>query len=189
MQTQENLKKFAIDVNSEICLNHISFDYSQELFALVSGSRPNLRRWLPWVDYINSQGDFSQLIQYYLNKHRNNGTITMCIQYKNQAAGIIGFNYIDWKNRSGALGYWLGNSFCGKGIMISSCKQMVKHGFQNLHLHKINILCATGNFPSRKIPERLNFRNEGLLRDGEWLNDHYEDLYSYSMLAREWQNA
>ncbi|NRA45520.1 MAG: GNAT family N-acetyltransferase [Oligoflexales bacterium] len=186
MQTQENLKKLYINIDSETCLSLIGFEYSQELYSLVAKSRASLRKWLPWVDYIHSQGDFSQLIQYYLNKHRNNGTITMCIKHKNQAAGIIGFNYIDWKNKSGALGYWLGNQFRGKGIMLSSCREMIQHGFRHLHLHKINILCATGNLSSRKIPERLNFRKEGLLRDGEWLNDHYEDLYSYSMLAKEW---
>ncbi|MFK7823883.1 MAG: GNAT family N-acetyltransferase [Oligoflexales bacterium] len=187
MQTQKDLKNLYISVNTETCLNFIDFEYSQELYKLVSNSRSSLRRWLPWVDYVHSQGDFNQLVQYYLNKYRNNGTITMCIRHKHHAAGIIGFNYIDWKNKSGALGYWLGNQFQGRGLMHSSCREMVKHGFQHLQLHKINILCATGNDSSRKIPERLKFRKEGLLRDGEWLNDHYEDLYSYSMLAKEWE--
>ena len=187
MQTQEKLGKLYIDVNPSTSLSLIDFEDSQELFSLVSKSRTSLRKWLPWVDYIHSQGDFSQLIQYYQNKHRNNGTITMCIKYKNQAAGIIGFNYIDWQNKSGALGYWLGNEYRGKGIMLSSCREMIKHGFNQLSLHKINILCATGNLSSRKIPERLKFRKEGLLRDGEWLNDHYEDLYTYSMLTKEWK--
>ena len=71
MQTQEKLGKLYIDVNPSTSLSLIDFEDSQELFSLVSKSRTSLRKWLPWVDYIHSQGDFSQLIQYYQNKHRN----------------------------------------------------------------------------------------------------------------------
>jgi ribosomal-protein-serine acetyltransferase len=44
------------------------------------------------------------------------------------------------------------------------------------------------NIKSIGIPERLSFTNEGITRDGQWLYDHYEDIVTYSMLAREWKN-
>ena len=47
--------------------------------------------------------------------------------------------------------------------------------------------CATMNLPSRKIPERLGFKTEGTIRDGEWLNDHFVDSVVYGLLDKEWR--
>ena len=51
----------------------------------------------------------------------------------------------------------------------------------------MEILCATGNTRSRAIPERLGFTQEGIIRQAERFNDHYNDLVVYGMLASEWK--
>jgi ribosomal-protein-serine acetyltransferase len=50
----------------------------------------------------------------------------------------------------------------------------------------VEVRAAPGNRRSRAIPERLGFRQEGILRDAEWLYDHYVDLVVYAMLADDW---
>jgi|GEM_PF-3402324 len=52
-------------------------------------------------------------------------------------------------------------------------------------LSRVGILVATGNRRSRAIPERLGFREEGMLRQFQLVGDRYLDCVSYSMLASD----
>lgn len=167
-------------------LQLIDFYHTWDLYQLVEQSRSSLKVWLPWVAYIHSPQEMAQLIASYRRKYTAMRASTFVVQQRGCVAGVIGFNYIDWKNKSAALGYWLGAKFRGQGLMQRSCRAVTSYGFTELQLHRIQILCATGNTASQQIPERLNFQKEGCLRQGEWLNGHYEDLFSYAMLAHNW---
>ena len=178
-----------IKVGHRINLALISQDDTCSLYKLVKHHKSYMREWLPWVDYISSKNDFRQLIYYYQNKFHSMGIATMSIHINNTPAGIIGFNYIDWTNLIGGIGYWLGESYQGKGHMSQACKAILNHGFEELNLHKINILCAEKNYRSQNIPKKLNFKVEGLIRQAEWVNDHYNNLLSYSMLKKDWKTS
>jgi ribosomal-protein-serine acetyltransferase len=53
-------------------------------------------------------------------------------------------------------------------------------------MHKVEIRAASGNKKSRAVPERLGFKQEGCIRQAEWLYDHYVDHVVYGMLDLEW---
>jgi ribosomal-protein-serine acetyltransferase len=65
----------------------------------------------------------------------------------------------------------------------------VEAGFHELGLNRIEIRCATGNKRSRSVAERLGFKPEGILRQSEWLYDHYVDHAVYAMLHEEFMAA
>jgi ribosomal-protein-serine acetyltransferase len=159
---------------------------AQELFALVDCNRHSLREWLPWLDFDRTIDDQTRYIEIMRQKFFQSGILTGCIFFENRIAGIIGFNTIDWANHSAAIGYWLGSEFQKKGIMVKCCRALISHGFFDLGLHRIEIRCGVTNLQSRRIPERLNLRLEGTLRDAEFLYDHYTSLNVYSALASEW---
>jgi len=119
--------------------------------------------------------------------YNNQQGITAGIFYKGQLAGVAGFNTLDWKNKIGTIGYWLGVHFIGKGIMTRVVCALIEYAFNNLKLNRLEIRVATNNFKSRAIPERLYFTLEGYIRQAEWLYDHYVDHRIYGMLAEEWK--
>ena len=53
-------------------------------------------------------------------------------------------------------------------------------------LHRLEIRCAVENHRSSAVPRRLGFLEEGILREAEWLYDHWVDLRVFSMLAQDW---
>jgi ribosomal-protein-serine acetyltransferase len=99
--------------------------------------------------------------------------------------GVCGFHPFDITNKIGGIGYWLSRAYSGKGIMTLSVKALVEVGFRDYGLNRIEITCATGNARSRAIPERLEFKFEGVLREREFLYGRYVDHAIYSMLASE----
>ena len=70
--------------------------------------------------------------------------------------------------------------------MIRAVKGLLNYIFYNLNLNRVEIRCAVFNRKSRAIPQKLGFELEGVIRDGEFLYDHYHDLVVYGMLARHW---
>jgi ribosomal-protein-serine acetyltransferase len=156
------------------------------LFALIDANRAHLRQWLPWVDHeqsVEAARTFLRAAQRQLADNRGG---QYGIWHRDQLAGVIGQHPIDWENRAGALGYWLGAAHEGRGLMTRACRALVTHAFRDLGLHRVEIRAAPANRRSRAIPERLGFRQDGILRDAEWLYDHYVDLVVYGMLADEW---
>ncbi len=65
-------------------------------------------------------------------------------------------------------------------------KEVINFAFTELKMNRVQIRCAIGNVKSEKIPQRLNFKFEGIERDGELLPDgKFTDLEVYSLLKSE----
>lgn len=117
----------------------------------------------------------------------NNNGFHVGIWYQDSIAGVVGYNYINHSRRQTELGYWLGASYQGKGLMTAACRALVTYAFDMLKLKRVEIRCAVGNTRSIAIPRRLGFTEEGVVAQLEWLYDRYIDVVVYSMLAENWQ--
>src|ERR671911_609539 len=130
--------------------------------------------------------DLKNFIRGALKQFAQNKGFAAGIWHEDRLAGVIGYDPIDWENRSTALGYWLGEEYQGKGLVTAACRALVEHAFGELGLNRVVISCATENEKSCAIPERLGFRREGIERQAEWLYDRFVDHVTYSALASEW---
>ncbi len=170
-------------IDDDLELISLEEAHAAGLFALVEQNREYLREWLPWVDDNASIEDSKRFIESSLGQSASG------IWYKGNLVGVVGYGTIDWLNRTASIGYWLGASFQGHGLMIKSCRAMMEHSFDELGMNSVEIHCAAENKKSRAIPEKLGFVQEGTIQQGQWLYDHYVDLVVYGMLAGEWQNS
>ncbi|WP_224417125.1 MULTISPECIES: GNAT family protein [unclassified Modicisalibacter] len=166
-------------------LKLLSLDHTEQLFDLVNGNREHLREWLPWVDGTQTSTDTESFIKSALSQYEAGHGPQYVIFYEGAMCGVCGFHPFDLANRIGGIGYWLSQICVGKGIMTSAVRSLVKTGFNEHEMNRIEIACATGNARSRAVPERLGFTFEGLLREREYLYGRYVDHALYSMLASE----
>ena len=176
---------FSYTVNDLTELRLIERQHAGQLLKLLDSNREYLRAWLPWVDLLRQGGDVEKAITVWLQQYANNRGFWAGIWFKGRLCGTINHVTVDWANRSTILGYWLDAAHQGQGIMTASCRAMVIHGFGVWNLNRVGIECATENTRSCAIPERLGFKREGILRNVEWLNDHYVDHVVYGFLRSD----
>ena len=175
-----------IEVDNGLYLKSLELRESEPLLLLVDSNRPYLRRWLPWLDMTKSIDDMVAFVESALRQHTSGLGFQAGLWHAGELAGIIGYHHLEWANRSTCVGYWLAERYQGRGIMTKACKSIVEYAFDEWHLNRVEIRCATENLKSRAIPERLGFKTEGVLREAEWLYDHYVDHVVYGMLAKQW---
>lgn len=160
---------------------------AEEVFAVVDHNRAYLRKWLPWLDSNTAVEDTREFIRDALRQFANDDGFQAGIWHRGAFVGGIGYHSFDRAARKTAIGYWLDASSQGKGLMTRACKALVTYAFDEFALNRVEIHCAIGNRRSRAIPERLGFAQEGIIREGAWLYDHFVDLVVYGMLAKEWR--
>lgn len=178
---------FKYKVDEDIELKLLEIRDTKELFELTNSCRDYLRQWLPWLDGSKTEEDTRTFIEATQKQFASNNGFQAGIWYKGEIAGVIGYHGINWANKSTSIGYWLGEKYIGKGIMTKSCKALVNYALIDLKLHRVEIRCAEENYKSRAIPERLGFAKEGIIREAEWLYDHYVSHVAYGILAKEWR--
>jgi len=161
----------------------------EPVYALVDRNREYLRQWLPWVDSTRSSDDIETYIKMGLQLLADNGAFNAGIWLDDVLVGVVGYHRIDWADRTTAIGYWLDAHHQGRGIMTRAVRQMIDYAFDELQLNRVEIHCAISNEPSCSIPRRLGCREEGVLRQAEWLNDRFVDHVIYAVSARDWRKT
>jgi ribosomal-protein-serine acetyltransferase len=175
-----------IQVEDGLYLKSLELKDSEDLLPLVDANRAYLREWLPWLDMTRTIDEMIAFIDSAIRQQSAGLGFQAGIWHQNQIVGVIGYHHLEWANRSTCIGYWLAEPFQHRGIMTKACRTLVEYAFEDWHLNRIEIRCAVGNIRSRAIPERLGFKSEGILREAEWLYDHYVDHVVYGMLANDW---
>jgi ribosomal-protein-serine acetyltransferase len=183
---EEGAYVFSTRVDDDLELRLLQARHAQALFELVHSSRDDLRTWLGWVDGVRSVADIQTFIRAAMQDFADSRRVVTGIWYQGSLVGVIELHALPG-NTAGEIGYWLAPAARGQGLMTRVTRALVDHGFRELRLHRIQIRCATGNRASRAVPERLGFALEGVVREAEWVNDHYNDLAIYAMLQDSWQ--
>ena len=176
-----------IPVAEQFALVPLELSDADELFELTDTSRGYLREWLPWLDNIRRVDDTRAFIRAAQAQAAQNNGAQLAIKIDGCIAGVVGHHQIDWRNRLTSLGYWLGEAYQGRGLVTAACRALITHAFEEAHLNRVEVRCAVENLKSRAIPTRLGLREEGLLRDAEWLYDHFVDHVVYATLVNEWR--
>ncbi len=156
------------------------------MFSLIDANRARLREWMPWVDAAKSIRDTRSFVSAARQATLERVAMHAGMWYDGELCGAIGIHHIDAINRRGEVGYWVCADLEGQGVVTRACRRLIRYAFEDLSLNRVEIRCDPRNSRSRSIPLRLGFREEGTLRDAQWINGRFVDLVVYGLLHREW---
>ena len=99
-------------------------------------------------------------------------------------AGAIGLHSVLRVHDVGSLGYWLGSRYGGRGVMTRAVHAVSAFAFGEYALHRLELLAAVDNAPSRAVAERAGFALEAILRERLRAPHGYDDCALYVRFAR-----
>jgi ribosomal-protein-serine acetyltransferase len=160
---------------------------ADELFAVVDANREQLATWMPWARRDRAPEDTLPFIRATRKQIADNdGLQTTVVDPGGAIVGMVGMHRVDWADGRTSVGYWLARDAQGRGVMTEAVRAYVDYAFATLGLHRVVIEAAVENARSRAIPERLGFREEGVLREVERVGERMLDHVVYAMLVADW---
>jgi ribosomal-protein-serine acetyltransferase len=177
-----------LEVDDRLHLRPVAEGDAEAIYALVDADRERLARWLPWARGQTLAATREFVAESRAQESRDEGFQAVLVR-DGEIAGVAGYHRIDRLNRATSIGYWLAAAHEGEGAMSAAVRALVGHAFGPLGLNRVTIEAATENRRSRAIPERLGFREEGILSESELIGGRYLDGVLYAVLASEWPPA
>lgn len=146
-------------------------------------NRDWLRRWEATVPppppghFPPRRPTFRQMVRHLRAEAHAGRMLPFVVEYQGHMVGQLTVAGIAWGSMcSGHIGYWVDQRVAGRGVMPTAVALAADHCFRAVGLHRIEVCVRPENLPSRRVAEKLGFREEGLRPrylhiDGAW-RDH-----------------
>ena len=154
--------------------------------------RPDVTRYLTWSPHPNREYT-REYLQFLTTKYRAGEFYDWALIWcadgdaKQKMIGTCGFTRFDLPNNSAEVGYVINPEFRGRGIAPEAVRRVLKYGFEELGLNRIEAHYMCGNEQSRRVMEKVGMRFEGVHRSSLIKNGEYRDVGICSILASEYK--
>lgn len=104
--------------------------------------------------------------------------------------GTCQLNTIDPLHRSASLQIRIGDTAMrDRGLGTEAVRLLLRHGFVDLNLHRIELSVFGDNPRARRAYEKAGFVAEGKRRQAAWIDGAYRDLELMAILRSEWRDG
>ena len=130
-----------------------------------------------------NESEGQRLIDLFQTRFTNQTGIRWGIALKvtNNITGTIGYNSYT-TNHKATIIYDLQTQHWNKGYATEALQKVIEYGFDQLQVNRIEAEVMQGNIGSEKVLTKLQFKNEGVLRDWMYWNEKHYDMTIFSLL-------
>jgi len=149
-----------------------------------------LRAWEPTNPetplYRSSLGPYVSMARTMRREARQGLTVPWVVTFGGRFVGQLTVGSIVWGSaRSAQVGYWIDEACAGRGITPTALAMAVDHCFFVIGLHRVEATIRPENHASRRVVEKLGFREEGLRRRSLHIDGAWRDHLCYAMTAED----
>jgi [ribosomal protein S5]-alanine N-acetyltransferase len=149
-----------------------------------------LRAWEPTNPetplYRSSLGPYVSMARTMRREARQGLTVPWVVTYGGHFAGQLTVGSVVWGSaRSAQVGYWIDEAYAGRGIIPTALAMAMDHCFFVIGLHRVEATIRPENHASRRVVEKLGFREEGLRRRSLHIDGAWRDHLCYAMTVED----
>lgn len=158
-------------------------------------SRRHNAEWLqPWeatppggsLEFGMSAAVFTAMTRRLRADARRGSALPFTILHAGEFAGQINVaGIVRGSLHSGSIGYWVDRRVAGRGVMPTALALLVDHCFTAVGLHRVEVNIRPENTASRRVVEKLGFRQEGVRQRYLHIAGDWRDHLSFAMLRDE----
>lgn len=120
------------------------------------------------------------------NKEKNELQLAIVSKENGQLMGMIGLKFESKDQPVAEIGFWIGSTFRGKGIMTEAVQRVLGVAFNELKLERVYGRAYSQNRSSCRVFEKNNFLLEGRLRKDSYGFGLIFDTNVYGILKKEY---
>ena len=115
------------------------------------------------------------------------GEVELICKQDGRMIGTCGFTSFNCPADSAEIGYVLNPAFQGKGLATEAVRRVLRFGFEELSLHRIEAHFILGNEASRRLMERVGMTFEGYARESMKIKGRYRTIGTCAILRGEFE--
>jgi ribosomal-protein-alanine N-acetyltransferase len=140
---------------------------------------------LSWAER-QSLGVFTQMLRTLRRQARQGTSLPFAITVDGRLAGQLTVgNIVRGAFNNAYVGYWVDSQVAGRGVMPTALALVVDHCFGPVGLHRVEANVRPENAASRRVVEKLGFREEGLHERYLAIDGAYRDHIGYAVTRED----
>lgn len=200
MPQPSDFDRFApLQIDTALSLRAVALADAVALAAFVDDNREHLSIFLTdLTDEITDTASAQRHLDDVLDLRAHKLLLEMHIWDGARLCGAVRLRDVDWHHRNAKIGYLLGATDQGRGVITRVLTTFLTWAFHDLQLHRIELRCDPRNAPSIAVAKRLGFTCEGIARGVErhgahpWSEraharsgDRYDDVMIFARLCTD----
>ncbi len=162
----------------------------EDVSALYEAARESIAEISPWLSWCHENYSIEESREFISSRAQaaTNAewySFGIFAEDSGRFLGGVGLNFINRVHQMANLGYWVRTSAVGRGIATNATRLMARFGFEELGLHRIEILAAVPNLASQRVAEKVGAVREGVLRDRVLIGGKSQDAVLFSLIPQD----
>ena len=138
------------------------------------------------AEFPSSLGTFLAMTRRLRREARQGRGLPFAIDYDGRFVGQLNVSsVIRGSLHSASLGYWIDERMAGRGVMPTAVALVTDHCFHRVGLHRVEVNIRPENAASRRVVEKLGFREEGVRQGFLHIAGDWRDHISYALVREE----
>jgi len=171
---------------SRLILRKVKLEDAPDMFAYARD--PEVSRFTVWSPHITME-DTLRFLGCVIKGYEKGAVENWGIVHKEDNKFIGTCGYFSWEPEHfrGDIHYALSPAYNGKGIMTEAVNAVLRFGFEQMGLNRIEANCMPENIASERVMQKAGMRFEGIMRERIFAKGRFHDVKVYAILLKDWR--